>query len=47
VQDIERYHEFRQSELELAHLLVKRDIEEGRFKKQTATEHIQELLDGL
>lgn len=47
VLDIERYNEFRQNELELAHLMVMRDIEEGRYKKQTATEHVKELMDAV
>ena len=45
--DIERYNEFRQNELELAYLKVKKDIEEGRYKVQSASEHIKELADEL
>lgn len=47
VLDIERYNEFRQSELDIAHMKVIQDIKDGNFKKQTAAEHIKELIDEL
>jgi len=47
VLDIERYNEFRQSELDIAHMKVMQDIKEGRYKAQTAEEHTKELLDEL
>lgn len=45
--DIERYNEFRQNELELAHFKVMQDMKEGRYKTQTASEHAKELIDAL
>jgi hypothetical protein len=47
VLDIERYNEFRQNELDIAHMKVMKDIQEGRYKVQTASEHIKELMDEL
>ncbi|GAB6069501.1 hypothetical protein JCM30760_05980 [Thiomicrorhabdus hydrogeniphila] len=47
VLDIERYNEFRQNELELAHFKVMQDIQEGRYKKQTSADHVKELMDAL
>ena len=47
VLDIERYNEFRQNELDLAHMKVMQDIKEGRFKVQTASEHTKELMNEL
>lgn len=47
VLDIERYSEFRQNELELAHLKVMQDIQDGRYNKQTAAEHIKALMDAV
>ncbi|MDR9467065.1 type II toxin-antitoxin system Phd/YefM family antitoxin [Marinospirillum sp.] len=47
VLDIERYQAFRQQELDLAHLLTMREIEEGRYKTQTAKEHAEELMNAL
>lgn len=47
VLDIERYNEFRQNELELAHFKVMQDMKEGRYKTQTASEHTKELMDAL
>lgn len=47
VLDIERYNEFRQNELDLAHMKVMQDIKDGRYKVQTAAEHTKELLDEL
>jgi len=47
VLDIERYNEFRQSELDIAHMKVMQEIKEGRYKSQTASEHIKDLLDEL
>jgi len=47
VLDIERYNEFRQGELDLAHIKVMQDINDGKYKVQTASEHIKELRDEL
>lgn len=47
VLDIERYQEFRQKELDLAHLQAMQDIEAGRSKTQTAKEHLDELINAL
>ncbi len=47
VLDIERYNEFRQNELDIAHMKVMKDIQEDRYKVQTASEHIKELMDEL
>jgi hypothetical protein len=47
VLDIERYNEFRQNELDLAHMKVMQDIKEGRYKVQTAAEYTKELMDEL
>ncbi len=47
VLDIDRYNEFRQNELDIAHMKVIKDIKEGRYKVQTASEHIKELMDEL
>jgi len=45
--DIERYNEFRQNELDLAHMKAMQDIKEGNYKVQTASEHLKELMDEL
>ena len=45
--DIDRFNEFRQNELDLAHMKVMQDIDQGKFKVQTASEHIKELMDDL
>lgn len=45
--DIERYKEFRASELDVAYMKTMKDIEEGKFKAQSADEHIKELVDEL
>lgn len=47
VLDIERYNEFRQNELDIAHMKVMKDIQEGRYKVQTASQHLKELMDEL
>ena len=47
VLDIERYNEFRQNELDLAHMKVMQDIQNGNYKTQTASEHAKELMDAL
>ncbi|MCK4840652.1 MAG: type II toxin-antitoxin system Phd/YefM family antitoxin [Methylococcales bacterium] len=47
VLDVERYNEFRQYELDFAHMKAMQDIKEGRYKVQTATEHVKELMDEL
>ncbi len=47
VLDIERYNDFRQNELDLAHMKVMQDIKDGRYKVQTAEEHAKELMDAL
>ena len=45
--DIERYKEFRANELDVAYMKAMKDIEEGKFKTQSADEHINELVDAL
>ena len=47
VLDIERYKELRANELDLAYIKTMQDINEGNYKKQTANEHIQELMNEL
>ena len=47
VLDIERYKAFRESELDIAYMKAMQDIKEGKYKKQTAQEHIDELLSEL
>ncbi len=47
VLDIERYKEFRANELDLAYLRTMKDIEEGKYKTQSAAEHLAELEDEL
>ena len=44
VLDIERYKEFRENELDIAHMKVMQDIKDGNYKTQTASQHIKELL---
>jgi len=43
VLDIERYKEFRANELDLAYMRTMQDIEQGKYKRQSAKEHIAEL----
>ena len=45
--DIERYKEFRESELDIAHMKAMQDIKAGNYKTQNASEHIKELIDEL
>ena len=47
VLDIDRYNEFRQNELDIAYMKIVQDIEQGKFKIQTASDHVKELMDGL
>ena len=47
VLDIERYKELRANELDLAYLKSLQDIENGNFKIQTASEHIEKLKNEL
>jgi prevent-host-death family protein len=47
VLDIERYKEFREYELDIAHMKAMKDIENGNYKSQTAQEHIKELMNEL
>jgi len=47
VLDIKRYDEFRKNELDLAHMKAMQEIKEGKYKVQTASEHIKELADVL
>ena len=47
VLDIERYKELRANELDLAYLKSLQDIEKGKFKVQSAQEHIDELRNEL
>ena len=45
--DIERYKELTANELDLAYLKSIQDIEKGKFKVQSAQEHIDELRNEL
>ena len=47
VLDIERYKELRANELDLAYLKSLQDIEKGKFKIQSAKEHIEEIKNEL
>ncbi|MBN2767519.1 MAG: prevent-host-death protein [Campylobacterales bacterium] len=47
VLDIERYKEFRMNELDIAYMKTMQDIEDKKYKVQSAKEHTQELLDEL
>lgn len=47
VLDIERYKAFREYELDVAHMKAMKDIRDGRYKTQTAQQHIKELMDEL
>jgi len=47
VLDIDRYREFREYELDIAHMKAMQDIKNGNYKVQTAQEHIKELMDEL
>ena len=47
VLDIERYKELRANELDLAYLKSLQDIQNGNFKVQTASEHIDESRNEL
>ncbi len=47
VLDIERYKIFRENELDLAHMKAMQDIKDGKYKVQTAKEHIEELTSEL
>jgi len=47
VLDIERYKEFRESELDIAYMKAMQDIKNGDYKTQTASEHIKELVSEL
>lgn len=47
VLDIERYKELRDKELEMAYIETMQDVEAKRYKTQTASEHIKELMDEL
>lgn len=45
--DIERYKELRANELDLAYIQTMQDIDNGKYKTQTAKEHIQDLMNEL
>jgi PHD/YefM family antitoxin component YafN of YafNO toxin-antitoxin module len=45
--DIERYKQFRENELDIAYIKTMQDIKTGHYKTQSASEHIQELMDEL
>ena len=47
VLDIKRYKEFRENELDLAHMRAMEDIKNNQYKTQNAKEHIKELMDEL
>ena len=45
--DIDRYKELRENELDLAYLKTMQNIEEGKYKKQSAQQHIEDLKNEL
>lgn len=45
--DIERYKEFRASELDIAYMQTMNDIKNDNYKVQSAKDHIKELIDEL
>mgnify|MGYP002632759535 CR=1 FL=1 len=47
VLDIERYMELRANELDLAYIQTMQDIENKKYKTQTAKEHVEELMNDL
>ena len=47
VLDIERYKELRANELDLAYIETIKELEEGHYVKQSAKEHIDELMKDL
>ena len=47
VLDIERYKEFRMNELDIAYMKTMQDVEDKKYKVQSAKEHTQELLNEL
>ncbi|MFA5454848.1 MAG: prevent-host-death protein [Sulfurimonas sp.] len=47
VLDIQRYKELRANELDLAYIQTMQDIENKKYKTQTAKEHIQDLMNDL
>lgn len=47
VLDIQRYKELRANELDLAYIQTMQDIENKKYKTQTAKEHIQDLINDL
>jgi len=47
VLDIERYKELRANELDMAHIKTMQEIQEGKYKTQSAAEHIEELMHEL
>jgi hypothetical protein len=47
VLDIQRYKELRANELDLAYINTKKEIKNGDFKTQDATQHIEELMNEL
>ena len=47
VLDIERYMELRANELDLAYIQSMQDIENKKYKTQTAKEHVEELMNDL
>ncbi|OHE03917.1 prevent-host-death protein [Sulfurimonas sp. RIFOXYB12_FULL_35_9] len=47
VLDIERYKELRANELDLAYLQTMQEVKEGKYKSQTAKEHLAELTNEL
>ncbi|RLA84566.1 MAG: prevent-host-death protein [Epsilonproteobacteria bacterium] len=47
VLDIQRYKEFRENELDLAHMKVMQDIKDKKYQTQTASQHIKELISEI
>lgn len=47
VLDIERYKELRANELDLAYMQTMQEVKDGKYKIQTAQEHIAEIINEL
>jgi hypothetical protein len=44
---IDRYNDFRESELDITYMCAMQDIKNSNYKTQTVQEHIKELADEL
>ena len=47
VLDIQRYKELRSKELDMAYIETMQDIKNAKFKTQTASQHLQDLMNEL